>query len=229
MRRPSTINEKDLWDPTIPQGRTSLLCCSSLLTFLFSLIQTTVFVGVLSTFFFTLLVYLASFLATYFIPADSLSDDYDAPSSMRFSFFYGYWVNPFDLVKDLIRVIYRVLQEEDVILPSTSSSRLRSTAPLRYPKPTPPGPLGQFFRRLILGLPVVGAASLVQMLWSLSMLAPFHWITRWRALGANNRDRRSRSRDVATLLIVIAIIGGAIRYVVIRLYFFTHFPSYPSV
>lgn len=182
--------------------------------------QCIVFIGILTTTLFTILVYFASFIATYFIPpppAFPLENYDEVQSSYRFSFFYGYWISPFDVAKDLIRIMYRVLQDEDILLSTSSSpgytSPLRSTSPLQYSPPAPPGFFGSLFRRIILGIPVVGVASLVQMLWSVSMLGPFHWMTRWRNMGGGTGtgSRRSRSRDIATLLILVAVIGGALR------------------
>ena len=78
----------------------------------------------------------------------------------------------------------------------------------------PRGPTGfvaRIIQRFILGLPVVGVASLVHLLWTLSMLSPLHWMARWRTM--NRGNRRERSRDLATIIVLIAIIGGVLRYV----------------
>ena len=82
--------------------------------------------------------------------------------------------------------------------------------PTQIPR-TPPGPIASFFRRVVIGVPVVGVVSLVQMLWTMSMLTPFHFFTRLRGGARNNR--RDRSKDLTTIIILIAIIAGAVRYV----------------
>ncbi|EKM61130.1 uncharacterized protein PHACADRAFT_85016 [Phanerochaete carnosa HHB-10118-sp] len=76
-----------------------------------------------------------------------------------------------------------------------------------YFYPTPKGPptlLGKFVKRLLLGLPTVGAGSLLNMLWSL----PFpitHWLrVRLRRSGRN-------SSDIMTLILLTAVVIGAAR------------------
>jgi len=66
----------------------------------------------------------------------------------------------------------------------------------------------RFIRRIVLGLPVVGAASVIHMLFSLSLLGPIQWIARSRG----NRGRRnSGSRDAAALVIIFLLAIGAFR------------------
>ena len=163
----------------------------------------------LATLLFTLLVLSASFVATWFIDPD------DADSfAGGWSFFTGYyWVDPFGAARDFIRIVLRFLRDEDIILDESIFSK--SSTDYGYPRPRrPPASIGliaRFFQRFILGLPVVGVASLVHLLWTLSMLSPLHWMARWRSM--NRGNRRERSRDIATIIILIAIIGGALRYV----------------
>ncbi|KAH8099411.1 zf-C3HC4-domain-containing protein [Cristinia sonorae] len=66
----------------------------------------------------------------------------------------------------------------------------------------PPSLVKRLIRRFLLGLPVVGASSVLQIV--LSMPVPFHWF-RWRT--RRNRD----SRDIATLILVFIILAGAAR------------------
>jgi hypothetical protein len=76
----------------------------------------------------------------------------------------------------------------------------------------PPGVLKRFIRRFILGLPLVGASSLVQMLLSFGALGPVQWIARYR--GSRNR-RNSDSRDIAAIIIISLLLVGAVRYLFI--------------
>lgn len=163
----------------------------------------------LATFLFTILAICSSFIATWFINPD----DVDSFSGGWSFFAGGYWVDPFGAAKDFIRIVVRFLRDEDVIMDesmfSRSSSRDAYLQPLRPQGST--GLIARFIQRFILGLPVVGVASLVHLLWTLSMLSPLHWMARWRTM--NRGSRRERSRDIATIIILIAIIGGALRYV----------------
>jgi hypothetical protein len=66
----------------------------------------------------------------------------------------------------------------------------------------------RFIRRIVLGLPVVGAVSLIQMLFSLPLLGPIQWIARSRG----NRGRRdNNSRDTAAVFIILLLAIGALR------------------
>ena len=165
-----------------------------------------VFVATLSTIFFTCILYVASFIATYFF--EGLDDR--SSYSYGYSFYFGtYFVSPFDVARDLIRLALRILRDEEIVLDNRLFQNSSKGTPLRaFGPPKPPGVIGNFIRRIVIGLPVVGVASLVHLLWSVSMLAPFHFLTRLRG-----RNRRQGSRDIATILILIAIVGGALRYV----------------
>lgn len=66
----------------------------------------------------------------------------------------------------------------------------------------------RLLRRFVLGLPVVGAGSLVHMLLSLPLLTPVHWLARFR--GGRSR-RNSSSRDAAAVVIIILLIVGVAR------------------
>ena len=137
-------------------------------------------------------------------------DDLDAPQGPSVSGFYlfgGYYVSPTEFAGNLIRTVLRIIRDEDIILDETL---LKSGRPLRtdMPRARPRGFLANFVRRVIIGIPVVGAASLIQFLLSMSMLGPFHFATQLRG-----RNRRESSRDIATILVLIAILYGAYRYV----------------
>ncbi|KAI0788509.1 zf-C3HC4-domain-containing protein [Abortiporus biennis] len=142
-----------------------------------------VVVGVLSAFLFTLLVFAASFVTTWFTK-EAGSDNY-------------YYFTTFDLFRSLVRTAVRYLTEgdfEDRLLTYTQ----RKTVPTG-----PPGLLKRLLHRFLLGLPVVGAGSVVHMLFSIPM--PLSWI-RYR-VRRMNRD----TRDMATLFLLAVVIIGALR------------------
>ena len=114
---------------------------------------------------------------------------------------------PVSVGRDLVRAALRIIQDETGGLfdPDAFSS---STAPGSAEVVSNPGILWRFVRRCILGLPVVGAASLVHMLFSLPLLGPLQWIARSRG----NRGRRGNgSRDTAAVVIIFLLAVGALR------------------
>ncbi|KIP11404.1 hypothetical protein PHLGIDRAFT_21615 [Phlebiopsis gigantea 11061_1 CR5-6] len=147
-----------------------------------------IIVGVLSGIAFTLLLFFSSFITTYLISGSSERQD---------SFFIVY---PLETFREVIRTVVCVLTDtscSDFI----SSSR---TKKLRYPTPKgPPSLLGRFVRRLLLGLPTVGAGSLFSMLWSL----PFP-ITHWLRVRLR-RTSRSASDFTTLIMLTVVIIGAA--------------------
>ncbi|KLO13979.1 hypothetical protein SCHPADRAFT_851864 [Schizopora paradoxa] len=163
------------------------------------------FVGVLATTLFTILVYFASFLATFFL--DNLDDT--SCSSYGHSFYFGFFgPSPLTIAKDIIKLALRFLQDENLFPEDNLFSRSPGLDQRTFSPPKERGVISSFFRRVIIGIPVVGAASLVQLLWSVSMLTPFHFFTNLR--GRNRRDRRG-SRDFATILVLFAVVMGVLR------------------
>lgn len=152
---------------------------------------------------FTTIVMLASFITTYFMSwFEEPSTDYG------WSFFGFRYVSPFEVATDLISAAFRVLRDGDVagILGDDYFPRER---PVHLRSPTTRSKPGLFMRlvqRFLLGLPLVGAASLVQLLLSIHLLAPVQWLARYRA-----SRRRNNNRDVAAILVVVLIILGAVR------------------
>ena len=120
---------------------------------------------------------------------------------------YWAWTNPYSVGRDLVRAALRIIQDETGGLfdPDAFSS---STAPESAEAISSPSIVWRFVRRCILGLPVVGAASLIHMLFSLPLLGPLQWIARSRG----NRGRRgSGSRDTAAVVIIFLLAIGALR------------------
>lgn len=135
-----------------------------------------------------------------------MAEDY-APRT-TFFFFGLNWVTPDEVAYNLMRIVLRILRDEDII---ADEGPFR--APLRTPmaKPVAPrklGAFGKFIQRIIIGVPVLGVASLVQLFWSMSFLGPVNLLARRLGRG---RNRRESSRDIATLIILGAIILGALR------------------
>ncbi|KAF8898826.1 hypothetical protein BD779DRAFT_1464905 [Infundibulicybe gibba] len=152
-------------------------------------------VGSISAIVFTAIVLLSSFITTFFMSDPTVYE----PTASYFPFIYiG---SPFQTARDLIRAALRILQDEDV-MPGPGYS------PGGVPKITPrrTGVLWNFCRRFILGLPIVGAGSLVHMLLSAPFLGPIHWLARYRG----NR-RRDNSRDIAAAVIIFLLVLGALR------------------
>jgi len=166
-------------------------------------------IATLSTVFFTAIVFASSFLTTTFI--SSLDEPSYSSSTFYVSAGWGYWAwtNPYSVGRDLVRAALRIIQDETGGLfdPDAFSS---STAPESAEAISNPSIVWRFVRRFILGLPVVGAASLIHMLFSLPLLGPLQWIARSRG----NRGRRgSGSRDTAAVVIIFLLAIGALRVV----------------
>ncbi|TFK41243.1 hypothetical protein BDQ12DRAFT_733552 [Crucibulum laeve] len=161
-----------------------------------------VIVGGISGLVFTMIVMMSSFATTYF-----MSNIEVEPTTQYFSFFY---VSPVDVAKELVRAAFRVIQEEhvfddDLLATSPRSSGSVPLSPLvSHAKPSI---IKRFIRRFILGLPLVGAGSLVHMFLSMQFLRPVQMLARYRG----SRNRRDNSRDIAALIIVGLLILGALR------------------
>ena len=137
------------------------------------------------------------------------------------SFYSAFYVSPFTVAKDLIVAALQILKDEDTmglfdqIMDSRSSRPTRgSDAPETIiPTQAPPrGLLVRLVRRFVLGLPMVGAGSLVWMLLSAPFLGPLQWLARQRG----GQRRREQSRDIAAIVIVALLVMGAVRFVLIQ-------------
>lgn len=136
---------------------------------------------------------------------------FEEPSWSSDSYFYSYYyISPWDVGKDLIRAALRIMKDENGFDFNEDALFTRSTAKVNVPPVvarTPPGILKRFLKRFILGLPIVGASSLVHMLLSLPFLGPVHWLARYRG----NRSRRGDTRDVAAMVVIVLLLVGAAR------------------
>ncbi|KAF8640599.1 hypothetical protein AX17_000261 [Amanita inopinata Kibby_2008] len=144
---------------------------------------------------------LASFVTTFF------TSSFEEPA------YWGYWgiITPYDVAHDLITAAYRVIKDgdtygllDDRVYSANKARDLLANGPVQVPVPSPrTGLVWRLIRRFLLGLPVVGAGSVVHMLLSAPFLGPVHWIARYR--GAR---RRNNSRDIAALIVVGLLIVG---------------------
>jgi len=165
-----------------------------------------VVVGALSSIIFTIIVILSSYITTYFMSV------FEEPSwsSTSYFFYSYYYISPWDVGKDLIRAALRILKDQNGFDFDDDALFTQSTAKVNVPPVVarpPPGILKRFIKRFMLGLPVVGASSLVQMLLSVPFLGPVHWLARYRG----NRSRRGDTRDVAAMVVIVLLLVGAAR------------------
>jgi hypothetical protein len=117
-----------------------------------------------------------------------------------------FFVSPIDVAQDLVRAAIQILRDQDIL-----PLELEVPQSLKAPIPThflePPGLLGRFVRRFLLGLPMVGVGSLIHMILTLPFMGPLQWVARWRG----NRTRRGNDRDLAAAVIIIFSVIGAAR------------------
>lgn len=161
-----------------------------------------VIVGGISGLLFTIIVMVASFITTFLMPA------FNQPSED--TFYNRYYVSPTEVASDLIAAAFRVIRDggiEDI--PEEPSWFWSPKNPLEdhITPQASSGIVRRFIRRFVLGLPLVGAASLVQMLITAPLIGPVQWIARYRG------SRRNRnSHDIAAVIVVSLLIMGALRY-----------------
>jgi hypothetical protein len=140
----------------------------------------------------------ASYITTFFMGA------FESPTTYS-SFYY---ISPFEVAQDLITAVFRIIRDGDISDFFTEPMGHSRKSPLDTANQTPPGLIKSFFRRFLIGLPLVGAGSIVHMLLSLQLLAPVQFVARYRA----SRTRRNNSKDFAALIIVALVVAGAVRY-----------------
>jgi hypothetical protein len=153
---------------------------------------------------------MASYITTFFISA------FETPS-----YYHPFYYSPFQVAQDLVTAAFRVMKDGDMASILEDNIRPRSTtstpgAPL-VPKPSF---IIRFIQRFIIGLPLVGAGSLVHLLLSVQYLAPVQWLARYR--GSRSR-RNDSSRDIAALIVISLLVVGTLRYVLCIL-----LPYYPG-
>jgi len=154
-------------------------------------------------------------MASSFLTTTFFSSSDSATSSSDYDFYYPFWVNPFSVGRDLIRAALRIMQDEsgglldpDVLFRPTKSPYMQTPSSEGLQDSPTPGLLRRLLWRFLLGLPVVGAGSVVHMLLSLPLLGHVQWLARFR--GGRNR-RSSGARDTAAVVIVVLLVIGALR------------------
>lgn len=164
-----------------------------------------VIVGCISALIFTLLTLASSYITTYLLAY------FQGPSSSSFYITSSsYWFyDPTEVIHDLVRAALRILQDEEFDTetflsrgqtPGTSfSASLNSTEGANF--------LKRFIQRFVIGLPLIGASSLIHMMISLPFIGPVHWLARFRG------RRRNNDRDISAIIIVVLIVLGAVRQV----------------
>lgn len=143
---------------------------------------------------------MASYVTTFFMAA------FEEPT---YQSYYGVWfVSPVEVAQDLVTAAFRVIRDgelSDVLEDTASYTTARGSVNIPVARPLP-SIMRRFIRRFLLGLPLVGAGSLVQMLLSMHALFPVQQIARYRGSRRNNN-----SRDIAALIVVSLVIVGAFR------------------
>lgn len=124
-----------------------------------------------------------------------------------------FYISPITVTQELIRAGVRVIQDElgvALLTPDEVPAFAQGGAILtEYPKPrSNPGFFMNLLRRFLLGLPMVGAGSLISLLFSMPFLGPLQWLARYRG-----SRRRENSRDVAALIIIGLLVFGSLRSV----------------
>lgn len=149
--------------------------------------------GVLSAFAFTVLLFLSSFITTLLIAGSS--ENYSS------SWFI---ITPWDTFREVVRSAVCGLTDlscDD----SNLYRRLRKPGASRSVVPKPPPTLfGRFIRRLLLGIPTVGAGSMLGMLINM----PFP-IAQWIRVRFRRSNRNAT--DFTTLIFVGIVIIGALK------------------
>ncbi|KAJ3750511.1 hypothetical protein DFH05DRAFT_1376770, partial [Lentinula detonsa] len=162
-----------------------------------------VIVGCISAFIFTLLTLVSSYITTYLLTY------FQGPSSSSFYISSSsYWFyDPTEVIHDLVRAALGILQDEDFD-PETLLARGQTTgASFAASLNTKEGSsfLKRFIQRFVIGLPLIGASSLIHMMISLPFIGPVHWLARFRG------RRRNNDRDISAIIIVVLIVVGAAR------------------
>lgn len=130
---------------------------------------------------------MSSFVATWYI--GDADDDY---------YYWSTFYYPLDIFRNLVRMTIGFF--EDGLL--DDSTTIRTSRKLRQPR-GPPSFATRLLRRFLLGIPVVGAGSIVHMLASIPM--PFYTMrVRARRIGR-------QSRDLMALVVLALVIAGAFR------------------
>lgn len=159
-------------------------------------------IAAVSTAIFTLIVYVSSFLtaACLGLFEQGISED---------SYIFSYYFYPIDTFKDLVSSTLSILNDEFGIIEHPEGLRHRFQH-----RPTPLATKPDTFvvrlvKKFLLGLPLVGIGSLIQMVLSMPILGPIHWIARYRS----SRGRRASTRDMTAIIVLGLMAIGALRFI----------------
>ncbi|THV07703.1 hypothetical protein K435DRAFT_848112 [Dendrothele bispora CBS 962.96] len=171
-----------------------------------------IIVGGITAIIFTMLTMVSSTITTYLLSV------FQEPTSTSFYYSYGWgwYFSPFETVRDLVRAALRIIQDNDLgaafgepdFLSASSRSRPGSASAGTMSELPPQSAIKKFIQRFVIGLPLLGAGSLIQMLISVPFIAPVQWIARYRG---NRRRNNDSSRDITSLIIIALIAVGAAR------------------
>lgn len=160
-----------------------------------------VVIAAVSTIIFTIIVYLSSFVTSACL---SLFEQGVSEDS-----YFSYYFSPIDTFKDLVSSTLSILNDEFGIIELHEGFRNKSQ---NRPTPLPTEPdaiIIRLVKKFILGLPLVGIGSLIQMILSMPFLGPVHWIARYRS----SRGRRGSSRDMTAIIVIVLMVIGALRFI----------------
>jgi hypothetical protein len=160
-----------------------------------------VVIAAVSTIIFTLIVYVSSFVTAACI---SLFEQGVSEDS-----YISYYFYPIDTFKDLVSSTLSILNDEFGIIELREGSHHRSQ---NRPTPLltePDALMVRLVKKFLLGLPLVGIGSLIQMILSMPFLGPVHWVARYRS----SRGRRGSSRDMTAIIVIVLMVIGALRFI----------------
>lgn len=158
-------------------------------------------IAAVSTIIFALIVYVSSFVTAACLGLFEQGSSED-------SYIFSYYFYPIDTFKDLISSTLSILNDEFGIIELREGLH-RSQHRLTPLSTEPDSLIVRLVKKFLLGLPLVGIGSLIQMILSMPILGPVHWIARYRS----SRGRRGSSRDMTAIIIIGLMVIGALRFI----------------
>ena len=161
-----------------------------------------VVIAAVSAVIFALIVYVSSFVTTTCLGLfeQGVSED---------SSIFSYYLYPIDTFRDLVSSTLSILNDEFGIIDQREGPR-RGSQHRPIPLATKPDSfVVRLVKKFLLGLPLVGIGSLIQMILSMPILGPIQWIARYRS----SRSRRASTRDLTAIIVVGLMLIGALRFI----------------
>ncbi|KAK7468816.1 hypothetical protein VKT23_003316 [Stygiomarasmius scandens] len=164
-----------------------------------------IIVGAISAMIFTVLTLVSSTITTYLL---SVFQEPSYSTSSVYVSSFGWYISPLEVVRDLVRAALNIIRDNDLggVLGEPDFLSQRDTRPIS--ELPPQSALKKFVQRFVIGLPLLGAGSLIHMLLSMPFIAPVQWIARYRG---NRRRNNNSSSDITSLIIIVLIAVGAAR------------------